>query len=105
MRMGLGVLAAGMAVSAHADAPQAGPAQPAAGQSAGSDSVAVSSTREKRLGSRIETTRLEAIVVSAGAVDRHNERFVDSRAAAAVLPMVSESAFLDGDDAVIVESR
>jgi hypothetical protein len=62
-------------------------------------------TREKRLGSRIEVTRLETFVVHGGVVDRHNQRFVDSHAATAVLPMVSESAFLDGGAADGVESQ
>ena len=93
MCMSLGVLAASVAASAHADAP-------APGQSAASKSVSTSITREKRVG-----TRLETILVTAGAVDRHNQRFADSRAATAVLPTVPESAFLEDDDADSVESR
>ena len=106
MHMSLGAVAAGVAVSAHADAPNAdGPTPQAAAKSAGSDPEAVTSTREKRLGSRIETTRLETIVISGGAVDRHNQRFVDSPAATAVLPTVSDTAFLDGEEAAGAESR
>jgi hypothetical protein len=101
MCIGLGMLAAGTAASARADAPPTdGPASQATGRSAGSESVPIKRTREKRVG-----TRLETVIVLGGAVDRHNQRFVDSGAATAVLPTVSESAFLDGEDAAVAESR
>jgi len=63
--------------------------QPAQGAS---EPEASETTRVKRVG-----TRLETVIVSAGAVDPEGRRFDDSGSSIAVLPMVSDSAFLDGN--------
>lgn len=54
--------------------------------------------RTKRLG-----TRLEVVVVH-GAVDPKKERWTDSGKSTPVLPTISESAFLEADDAGIERS-
>ena len=54
--------------------------------------IATETTRVKRVG-----TRLETIVVSAGAVDPAGKRWNDEGSTTAVLPTVSDDAFLDGD--------
>lgn len=95
MCMGLGMLAA-TATPAHAGSPGApGPASSAAEQ--GSESATVPTARVKRVG-----TRLETVIVIAGAVDPQGQRWVDAGARTPVLPTVSESAFLDGDAAALV---
>lgn len=86
MCMGLGLLAAVVAAPAYAE-PQGG-------------ATATPITRVKRIG-----TRLETVIVSAGAMDRQNERWKDSGGENAVLPVVSESAFLDGEETGAAESR
>ena len=84
MCMGLGLLAAVVAAPALADAQDG----------------SVPITRVKRIG-----TRLETIVVSGGAVDPQNQRWKDSGSKTAVLPTVSETAFLDGNETEHVEAQ
>jgi len=85
MCMGLGLLAAVVAAPVHADA------QDGAGAAG---SVATPITRVKRIG-----TRMETIIVLGGAVDPQGQRWVDSGKVTAVLPTVSDSAFLDAEGA------
>lgn len=93
MRMGLGTLAVVAAAPAFAGAQQAvDPASPAAELPANTDSAATPTTRVKRVG-----TRMETVIVVAGAVDPHGRRWLDSGGRNPVLPTVSESAFLDGE--------
>jgi hypothetical protein len=84
--VGFGVLAAMIAMPALAQtAPEAqslGDAEP------GAPKV----ERVKRLGSRLET-----VVVLAGAVDTDGQRWNDSGSRIATLPAMPESAFLEGE--------
>ena len=94
MCVGLGLLAACAAGAAQAGSPMLTVSTMAAmawGDSA-ADADKVETTRVKRVG-----TRLETVIVTAGAVDPDGKRFDDSGSAIAVLPTVSDDAFLDGD--------
>lgn len=86
-RIVLGVVAALAAAPVLADSPQgAGAAAPVAKQSGAPQRV-------QRVG-----TRMPVIVIH-GAVDRDKTRWTDSGKGKPVLPTVSESAFLEGEDA------
>lgn len=94
---GFGLLAAFMVVPAHAGS------QVPTGDSAVSDSGATEMPTERV--KRIGTRRLETVYVTIGAVDSDGKRWDDSGSTIGTLPVVSDSAFLDGGDETSSGSR
>lgn len=84
-------------------APASAGSQVPTGDSAVSDSSAAEMPTERV--KRIGTRRLETVYVTMGAVDPQGKRWDDSGATIGTLPVVSESAFLEGDDATPSGSR
>lgn len=84
-------------LAAVAAAPACAGSQVPSGDTAVSDSGAAEMPTERV--KRIGTRRLETVYVTMGAVDRDGKRWDDAGSTIGTLPMVSDSAFLDGDDA------
>ena len=94
---GIGLLAA------VAAAPVCAGSQVPTGDAAVADSGAAEMPTERV--KRIGTRRLETVYVTMGAVDSDGKRWDDAGSTVGTLPVVSDSAFLDGGDETSSGSR